>query len=96
MIDLFGASDEPNSKVALLIRRDAYSMLKLDFSPIPLVANASLIGFRRNTYHKFASDDITDTIGPPKLLEVFIFNAFNKNGLVSNVHDPRCMKCKLN
>jgi hypothetical protein len=71
-------------------------MLKLDVNPIHLVANASWIRFCRVTYHKFASDDITDTIGPPRLLDVFIFNALSKNGLVSNVHDPRYMKCKLN
>ena len=55
-----------------------------------------MTGFDRVTYHKVASDDIADTIGPPKLLDVFIFNALNKNGLVANVHAPRYMKCKLN
>ena len=55
-----------------------------------------MTGFDRVTYHKVASDDIADTIGPPKLLDVFIFNALNKNGLVASVHAPRYMKCKLN
>jgi len=71
-------------------------MLNSDVSPIQLVANASLIGFDRVTYHKVASDDIADTIGPAKLPDTLIFNALNKNGLVTNVHAPRCMKCKLN
>jgi hypothetical protein len=71
-------------------------MLNSDISLIHVEANASLIGFDRVTYHKVASDDIADTIGPPKLLDVFIFNALNKKGLVTNVHAPRCIKCKLN
>jgi hypothetical protein len=71
-------------------------MLNSDVSLIQFKANASLIGFDRVTYHKVASDDIADAIGPAKLLDVFIFNAFNKNGRVTKVHAPRCMKCKLN
>lgn len=71
-------------------------MLNSDVSLSDLEGNALLIGFDRVTYHNVASDDIADIIGPPKLLDVFIFNALNKNGLVTNIHAPRCMKCTLN
>ena len=53
---------------------------------------ASLNGFKTIAYHKVASDAIADTIGPPKLPAVFILNALNKKGLVTNIHAPRCIK----
>lgn len=96
MNDFLGADDEPNIAVALLIKRDAKSMLNSDVSQIYTKANASLLEFDSITYHNVASDDIADTIGPPKLPDVSIFNALNKNGLVTNIHAPRCIKCKLN
>ena len=96
MNDFLGADDEPNIAVALLIRRNAKSMLNSDVSLVRAEANASLPGGDSVTYHNVASDDIADTIGPPKLPDVSIFNALNKNGLVTNIHAPRCIKCKLN
>lgn len=91
MNDFLGTSDKPNVTVALAIRRDAKSMLNSEISPFHIKENASLIGFDSVTYHKVASDVIADTIGPPKLLDASIFNALNRNGLVTNIHAPRCM-----
>ena len=96
MNDFLGADDEPNIAVALLIRRDAKSMLNSDVSLIHAKAKASMLESDSYTYHNIASDDIADTIGPPKIPDVFIFNALNRNGRVTNVHAPRCIKRKLN
>jgi hypothetical protein len=90
MTERLGESDDPSSKVALLIRAVAYPILKLYVSP------RFTINVLNCTYHRFASEIITDSIGPPKVLDVFIFNALYKNGLVTKVQTPRCMKCRLN
>jgi hypothetical protein len=48
-------------------------------------------------YHTLAADDIADAIGPAELIaSVLVFTTLKSDGLVSSIHVPGYMKCKLN
>jgi hypothetical protein len=48
-------------------------------------------------YHTPAADDIADAIGPAKLIaSVLVLTTLRSEGLVSSIHVPGYMKCKLN
>jgi len=56
---------------------------------------ALLIRRVAKSMHELASDDIAEAIGPPKVLDAFIFSTLNRYGLFTSMHAPRYIKCKL-